>query len=129
MPNLIAAGQPHTLPLGQSLLPPSLQQPQAPHPSRALQDLVYALQAADSVNSANLFRNHPGTREMDPMMAPFSHGGALTMAAGFGLSDILRNILTRHASPGAQNNAAAMQALANVIGIGQTDATRRRLGP
>ncbi len=88
-------------------------------PPHLVQLLMYALQAADAVKSGQLFQ-HPSTYETNPMMKPFSHGGAPTMALGFGLGDILRNALLRHASQGTRNTADILQGLSNVQGIAQT---------
>ena len=46
---------------------------------------------------------------------------ALDMMGSFALSDLLRNVLLRHASQGTQNTAAGLQGLANITGILQTD--------
>lgn len=93
-------------------------------PPHLVQAIMYALQGVDAVNSANNFRAH-GMHETNPMMRPFSHGGALTMAAGFGLGDILRHALLRHASPGVRNAADGAQAASNIMGILQTNAAAR----
>jgi hypothetical protein len=84
------------------------------------------LQAADAINSANAFRTH-GEHETNPMMAPFSHGGAPTMMAGFGIGDLLRHALLRHASQGTKNTADAAQAVMNALGILQTNNDARRI--
>lgn len=90
----------------------------SPHPG-ALQALVYALQGIDAMQSAAAFRR--GGHEINPMMQPFSHGGAPTMMAGFALGDLLRNALLRHASQGTRNTADGAQALSNLAGILQTN--------
>ena len=82
---------------------------------------MYLLQAYDAQNSAKAFRN--GEHETNPMMKPFSHGGAPTMALGFAGGDLLRNALLKHfhATPATESAVDGAQALQNALGIMQTD--------
>ena len=119
---LIAAGPPAYIRQG-SLLPQSIQvqQQQAPSHSHLAQAILYALQATDALNSQRDFAR--GGTEMDAGMRMI--GGArptaLDMMGSFALSDLLRNVLLRHASQGTQNTAAGLQGLTNLTGILQTD--------
>jgi len=97
-------------------------------PAHLVQYLMYAAQLADAVNSASAFKNN-GEHETNPMMKPFSHGGAPTMALGFGLGDLLRNAVLRHASPGTRNTADAAQAASNLMGILQTNGNKAPTPP
>lgn len=87
---------------------------------------MYALQAYDAINSGNFFANNPGTYERQPMMRPFSHGGAPMMALGFGLYDVLRDALTRH-NPKLRQALEGLQIGNNIQGIMQTDSRERQL--
>lgn len=104
----------------QQAIAPQQPAPQDPHMARYL---MYAAQLADAMNSGGAFA-HNGEHETNPMMAPFSHGGAPTMAVGFGLGDLLHHYLLRHVSQGTRNTADAIQALSNVAGIMQTNGNR-----
>lgn len=94
------------------------QQQAQPNNAALLHAILYGLQAADAMRSAQDFK--VGGHETNPMLAPFSHGGAPMMALGFGLGDVLRNVLLRHASQGTRNTADGGQALSNLAGILQT---------
>ena len=98
----------------------------APTPDHLARTIMYALQGADAMNSANKFRT--GLHETDPLMKPFSHGGAPMMALGFGLIDMMRQAMMKHASPGTQNTADALQGLSNLAGIMQTNSARMTPG-
>jgi hypothetical protein len=92
-----------------------------------LQALMYALQAYDSANTAKDVAR--GGKETNPLLAPFSHGGAPTMALGFALGDLLRNHLLKHASQGTRNTADGAQALTNLLGIMQTNSAMSQPTP
>ncbi len=97
---------------------------QPPVPTNLARMILYGLQAYDAVNSANAFAHH-GEHETDPLMQPFSHGGAPTMALGFGLYDLLHHALLRHASQGTRNTADFGQAALNAAGILQTNRNKQ----
>lgn len=90
-----------------------------PKPMPIDQAAGYGLQAADAFNSASHFRH--GEHERNPFMAPYSHGGAPTMLAGFAIGDVIRNLAMKHASEGNKHAAMYLQAAANLIGIALTN--------
>jgi hypothetical protein len=101
------------------------QQGKGPDPA-LIRAIMYGLQLHDSINSAKFFKEQPGNHEMDPIMKPFSHGGAVTMAAGFALQDLIRTALLRASGiPNAPAVGDMAQAFANVDGIQTTNAARR----
>lgn len=88
-------------------------------PPWLIQALMGGLQATDAVQTAKNIGH--GAHEYNPMMAPFSHGGAPMMMGGFALGDLVRHALLRHASQGTRNTADGAQALMNALGIMQTN--------
>jgi hypothetical protein len=87
-----------------------------------LKAALYGLQGYDAVNSANFFKAKPGNHETDPIMKPFSHGGAVTMAGGFEFYNLLRDLILHKL--GGQKAADAgdlSQIYSNVQGIKQTN--------
>lgn len=89
-----------------------------------LRGTMYALQLADALVSAQGFQ-HQGMIETNPTMRPFSRGGVSMMIVGFGVGDILRGIIFRHASAGTKNTMNAIQSASNVEGIIQSLAWER----
>lgn len=110
-----------------ALNPPGQPAGQSPN---LIRQMLYALQAYDAANSANFMAHGGGINhhETNPMMAPFSHMGPLGYAMGFGLGDLVRAMLLKHASQGTKNTADILQGLSNLQGISQTNATAKRLG-
>ncbi len=105
----------------------SIHAPAPGHPANLehlLPYIMYAAQLFDAANSARSLAN--GGQEKDPVMQPFSHGGFPTMAAGFGLTDLLRGALLHRASQGTRNTGDAAQTLLNLTGIAQTDDARNK---
>lgn len=90
-----------------------------------LRVIMYALQIVDAEESARLFRR--GGYETHAGMKPFSHGGFATMALGFAIQDILRDLALRRSGAQTQNAFDYLQVGNNVVGIMQTEATLRRL--
>jgi hypothetical protein len=86
--------------------------------------VMYMLQAIDGAESARALRTS-GRREENPMMRPFSHGGALTMDLGFAMGDIVREFTLRRSSEAVQASADALQAASNIDGILTTRAASR----
>lgn len=88
-------------------------------PSNILRIVLYAVQAADAMQSARAERM--GLGETNPMMQPFAHG-ALPMAAGFAIYDILQDKLLSHASEGTLDAVLVYKIKGSLSGIAQTDA-------
>jgi hypothetical protein len=84
--------------------------------------ILYGLQGYDAVNSANFFKAKPGNHETDPLMNPFSHGGAATMAGGFEMYNLLRDLILHKIGGRKLEDAGdASQAYSNYAGIKQTN--------
>jgi len=81
----------------------------------------YVLQAFDAAQSARGLRL--GGRETNPMMKPFSHGGAMTMGLGFAVGDLIRGAVLRRSSNKVKIAADVMQGVSNVQGLIATEAT------
>ena len=92
---------------------------------------MYAIEAYDAMTSADCFASHAPTNvrcvEGNPVMRPFSHGGFITMAAGFALYDIARDLALRHVKANAAVRTAVYgkQIADNLVGIIQTAQAQR----
>ena len=96
-------------------------QPSPPPQPDHIRNLMYALQAADAMNTQDFLRR-PGTFETDPMMKPFAHAGnPLPMLGAYGLEDLLMNMLTRHSAK-ARKDAELSQIMMNAGGLLKTNA-------
>ena len=84
---------------------------------------MYVAQAVDAAQSGRAFAR--GGIERNPMMRPFSHAGALGMAAGFAIGDLIRGAALRRSSDTVKVAADTAQAAGNLEGI---LATRASLG-
>ena len=93
--------------------------------SLPVRPILYVLQLVDSIQSAHGRRI--GAVETNPMVKPFSHGGAATYALGFALGDVLRTAVFRHAPKAVSDAADGAQAMSNLGGILDTRATLLQL--
>lgn len=99
--------------------------PAPDHPSSELRVTMYALQATDAILSGVTFNRHPGDREGNPQMRPFSHGGVPMFIAGYAVWDIVSGALTRRFKASHKDLITVQQIGSNVDGILTTAATAR----
>lgn len=102
---------------------PNIMSPKPAQENPMLAGLAAGTQLYDGINTMRGIGQY-GQHEMNPAVAPFTHGGMPMMLAGGALLDLFKNQLLKHASAGTKNTADVLQTLGHLYGILVTNKNR-----